>query len=360
MPRTRNEQAPLCLGILCEAGPTIGLGHLRRCLVIAEAARLRGITVRFAIGGSTEAGAIIERAGFPIVASAILLDPAEAKAALRGSDLLLLDLVHPMRLADPAGLAALAAQLAASVGPVAALDGLPPIRMGARWGEGVSLLISPYLDAPDDAPAVLRHLRGTAYFPLDPAYRSDEPPRPIPRRLSRVLVAPGGSDPFGIALLALSALTLIPGRLRVKVVLGRLVPTRVRFAVAVAADRSPHTVSIVRDLPNLAAPMRESDLAIAGAGLTTYELAATGTPAIIIPGNPAQHAMNASFLATGTAVSVGSVDTLKAPTLADIVVGLAEDPARRAKMAAAGRRLVDGRGAARIVEAIMEMGGAEA
>jgi spore coat polysaccharide biosynthesis predicted glycosyltransferase SpsG len=360
MPPSRTARPAPRLGILCDAGPTIGLGHLRRCLVIAEAARRRGIEASFAIGGSTDAGAIAGRAGFAHAASAGLLGPAEAEAAFRGSGAVLLDLVHPARVADPPALAALAARLARSVGPVAALDGLAPIRMGARWGAGVSLLVSPYLDAPDDGPASTPHLRGAAYCPLDPAYRGDHRPRPIARRLDRVLVTPGGSDPFGIALLALAALALVPGRLRVTVALGRLVPARVRLAVAAAAARSPHAVRLVRDLPNLAAAMRGSDLAIAGAGLIKYELAATGTPAILIPGDAAQEAMNASFSATGAAVSVGAAGNLTPEALGGTILRLANSRAEREAMSAAGRTLVDGHGAARIVEAVMEMGGAEA
>src|SRR3546814_8638629 len=91
------------------------------------------------------------------------------------------------------------------------------------------------------------------------------------------------------------------------------------------------------------------DLAISATGLTKYELAATGTPAILLSHDRAHAENNLAFAELGAAVDLGEIALLSDITIAETVRALLQDAARRARMSSCGRRAVDGRGAFRIV-----------
>jgi hypothetical protein len=62
-------------------------------------------------------------------------------------------------------------------------------------------------------------------------------------------------------------------------------------------------------------------------------------------------------ISTGTAAGVGVLSQLKADpsTAAAVLKRLLSDPAERARLAAAGWELVDGKGRARVADALLEL-----
>ena len=101
--------------------------------------------------------------------------------------------------------------------------------------------------------------------------------------------------------------------------------------------------------------MRWADLAIATSGLTKYELAATGTPAILISPDQIHTTANEPFAALGSAVDLGWIQRVTPSELASKVRSLLDDTEQRGAMACAGMRAVDGRGAARIAAALNDL-----
>src|SRR3546814_17893081 len=83
--------------------------------------------------------------------------------------------------------------------------------------------------------------------------------------------------------------------------------------------------------------------------LTKYELAATGTPAILLSHDRAHAENNLAFAELGAAVDLGEIALLSDITIAETVRALLQDAARRARMSRCGRRAGDGRRALRIV-----------
>jgi UDP-N-acetylglucosamine--N-acetylmuramyl-(pentapeptide) pyrophosphoryl-undecaprenol N-acetylglucosamine transferase len=108
--------------------------------------------------------------------------------------------------------------------------------------------------------------------------------------------------------------------------------------------------------PNLADALAASDLVLARAGGSVFELAAAGRPAILVPYPHAtarhQHA-NAAWMAdTGAAVVIED-DALDAPELARAVGDLVGDAQRLEAMAAASRSLARPDAAQRIADEIL-------
>src|SRR3546814_12413238 len=73
--------------------------------------------------------------------------------------------------------------------------------------------------------------------------------------------------------------------------------------------------------------------------LTKYELAATGTPAILLSHDRAHAENNLAFAELGAAVDLGEIALLSDITIAEPVRALLQDAARRARMRSEERRV---------------------
>lgn len=167
-----------------------------------------------------------------------------------------------------------------------------------------------------------------------------------------VLVTMGGSDPAGLTLKAMNALDRLSGEFRVVVVLG---PGFLHEETLSASLPGMHRrCEVLRDVRNMADVMSRADLAVASFGVTAYELAATGVPAIYLclTQDHAESAM--ALVREGVAVSLGTYERVSVEALAEAASRLLNDSAAKEGMRRRTSGLVDGRGAERIARAITE------
>jgi spore coat polysaccharide biosynthesis predicted glycosyltransferase SpsG len=99
----------------------------------------------------------------------------------------------------------------------------------------------------------------------------------------------------------------------------------------------------------------EADLAMVAGGITLYEAACLGTPALVVSHNELQQVTASRFDALGISRNLGLASALSSSQMEEAVLKLAGDVGLRAKMGAYGRELVDGRGAERIEELIRRL-----
>jgi len=110
----------------------------------------------------------------------------------------------------------------------------------------------------------------------------------------------------------------------------------------------------VEGAAGLATEYASCDAALIAFGVTAYELAAFGVPAIYLGISP-DHAISASaFERGGMGLSLGVVDTLSAAAIAKAVWALLGDGERRRRMRIAGLATIDGAGAGRIAADLAE------
>jgi spore coat polysaccharide biosynthesis predicted glycosyltransferase SpsG len=104
--------------------------------------------------------------------------------------------------------------------------------------------------------------------------------------------------------------------------------------------------------------MLAADLALCGGGQTTYELAATGTPAIAVRTAENQTVNLNGLSAAGSLIWAGNANDadLESKVTCELAT-LAGDAVRRAAMSRQGRMLVDGQGAARVTKSILSLVG---
>jgi spore coat polysaccharide biosynthesis protein SpsF len=160
----------------------------------------------------------------------------------------------------------------------------------------------------------------------------------------------GGSDPLGMTEFAMKALELLPMPLAICVVVG---PAFTRAeSVIDAIVHSPHAVRIARAPRSLATLMRATRLAVASFGVSAYELAACGVPAVHLCLTYDHARSSSAFEKQGAAATAGVFGRITPTALADPVRRLIGRADRRGHMARRARQLVDGRGAERVAALI--------
>lgn len=100
--------------------------------------------------------------------------------------------------------------------------------------------------------------------------------------------------------------------------------------------------------------MLRSDLAISAGGSTLYELAACGTPALAVVLADNQEGIVRKMDELGYVISLGWYNQLNKDLVLDKLRELKDDLQRRREMSAKGQKLVDGQGIERIVRSILQ------
>jgi UDP-2,4-diacetamido-2,4,6-trideoxy-beta-L-altropyranose hydrolase len=169
--------------------------------------------------------------------------------------------------------------------------------------------------------------------------------REYPPPARRVLVTLGGSDPDNVTGKVIDAL----GHLRdwdAVVVVGGSNPN----LAALQAARAPSQcgLRLVVDARNMPQLMAETDVAVAAAGTTSWELAFMGLPALTLVLADNQRA-NAEYLhAAGLSRNLGWHSQVSPESLARQLEALRTDALARTEMSRRGRATVDGAGAERV------------
>lgn len=326
----------------CDGGSATGLGHVRRCLAVAEELVERhGWGASFALQGDENAASLIRDRGHRIRVEPEDSDQTrwlEAQIEHYRPDALVMD--------TRSAVAADAVAHWSSEGIVTAvLDDASDRRLSADLAFYPPV---PQVGRFDWSRALGRRLVGWEWVVLDPSFArtcSGDSAR------DRLLVSCGGSDPFGVTMKAVRAARAIGSALRVTAVVGPAFRDINGLVVEIGAVLPGAQVVTAPDMPAL---MSSSAIAISTFGVTAYELAACGVPAVLVPLD-ADHAESASaFVEAGIALRTELAGTLGSDELAELAGSLLHDEPQRALMSRTARGLVDGRGAARVARILSD------
>jgi len=200
-------------------------------------------------------------------------------------------------------------------------------------------------------PGSCRLLLGPQYALLRPQFaaarREALARRAAAKPVRRILVSFGGTDPSDATSLALRALAESRLDVEVDVVLGRAAAHLA--AVSALAARLPQRTAVHVGVADMAALMRDGDLAIAAAGTSAWERCCLGLASIVIPVAGNQQANAAALTAAGAARVLPGTAAVDPAAIARALERLSEDGDARAAMSAAAAGACDGLGARRLV-----------
>ena len=209
----------------------------------------------------------------------------------------------------------------------------------------VDVLVVPTLEpAWREAPMRTRVLSGPAYFPLD--LRGPAEISAVRSRPRDILLTLGGADRTEASLRLIS---LLPGS-RSTVVIG----PAFRHADRVQSAAVSAGVDVVVSPDGLRQLLLEHRLVISAGGNTLFEAAAAGTPALVAWEDPHEEVQGLAFERRGCARVLGRGVDINIDDAKRIATGLLSSRDLDA-MSVAGRSLVDGGGAGRIADLLLEL-----
>lgn len=322
--------------IRCDGGGKFGYGHVKRMVALACALRDReGIGSRFCVHGSADVLAPIRSAAF----EASLLDPNRLSedfvqaATVQSPDIVVCDAREGVTSRD--------LQAIPSRPLIAVVDDASDLRLAADFAYYPPVPQTATLDWKDARTCVRV---GWEWALLGSSASAPPALRQLPR--PTVLVTMGGSDPMGLTLGIARALCKLDPLFRARFVIGPGVKDGIR-AAKVIVSLAPH-FETVEGASDLATEFAAADLAVAAFGVTAYELAAAGVPAVYVCLTP-DHALSASaFERAGIGISLGVAERIAPEDVARTVWALLTDRARLREMRTTGLDIIDGEGANRV------------
>lgn len=332
----------IAIAIVTHGGPAVGLGHIKRCLTLAGALAEQGpARVSFVLGPDPQTLTAVRGRGFEAS-----VGPHELGAILTALDALRPDLT----IVDSYDLGTADITAIAARGVVAVIDDLADrqLLVDAVCNGGIAAQESDYAGK---ISARTRIFAGPRYTLLAAEYRH-LPARYIRARVERVLVSVGGGDAAGALPRLLRATRRGLPDATIEVVLGPFAtpPDELRGPL-------PSHVRVHRGPPSLAPLIAEVDMSVSAGGQTTFELAASGTPAVLVAVAENQRPQSLEWDRRGVAVFAGDIadgDATEARVVEQLA-SLAADRERRRAMSAAGRACLDGEGASRTAAAFLDL-----
>jgi UDP-2,4-diacetamido-2,4,6-trideoxy-beta-L-altropyranose hydrolase len=344
------------IAIRADASTSIGMGHIVRCMALAEQLRAGGAQIVFVCqSGPGSAGGWLADAGYrvlelPAAGGAIdwHADAEGTRCALAGLELDWLIVDH--------------------------------YQLDARWENSLRrtgariMVIDDLADRPHwcdllldqnlyqdgavryDArvPTHCKRLLGPRYALLRPQFLlARQRQRARDGKVGRVLLAFGGSDPGNETAKALQAISLLERRdLLVDVVVGRANPHRLELEQLCSAMPGVAFHCQVDDMAQL---MLEADLCIGAGGSTTWERCCLGVASLIVAVADNQVEAARTLADQGYLQYLGLAERVGAQDIAHATAQLVADPGRLQAMAQRGMQLVDGNGAARVAAELVSV-----
>jgi UDP-2,4-diacetamido-2,4,6-trideoxy-beta-L-altropyranose hydrolase len=194
-----------------------------------------------------------------------------------------------------------------------------------------------------------RLLMGTRYVMLRREFRcSSRFDRQIPAFARKLLVTMGGSDPENLTRRVIEALARVgEDEMETIVIVGGNNPYA--ESLREAAGKSGRSVSLLSDVKNMSEWIKWADVAITGAGSTSWEMCFLGLPALLIDLAPNQVPIAQELARVGAAIHLGGTSDVTTEIISTELQPLCQSREFRQAMSDRGRELVDGEGAQRVV-----------
>ncbi len=323
--------------IITEGGKGIGFGHLSRCFSLYHALREKGEAPIFIINDDLAALSFLASLGVKKIQTRARAESLDGAPGLKG-DVAVVDSYHlPLSAYQ---------ELAARFDLLVSIDDenrlpYPPgmVVNGALYAEEL-----PYPSRPG-----VRLLLGPAYFMLRPEYMGISQ-REVRQEVRDILITVGGVDWCHLTQRLIKIAGEMPGvTLHVLTTDGFDGLEGIRRTVG----EVPADVHFYHNRRNLVEVMRQCDIALSAGGQTTYELAACGTPAIGVCTAQNQLKNLLAWEKAGFLLFAGWENDSRFGDRVRRCLETITPQETRAHMRREGRRRIDGRGPARVAEAIL-------
>ncbi|WP_419784427.1 UDP-2,4-diacetamido-2,4,6-trideoxy-beta-L-altropyranose hydrolase [Maridesulfovibrio sp.] len=347
MPDNKTASTLKTLLIRADANSSIGIGHVMRCLALAE---------EWISGG-----------GDAILAGNISNPALLETVAKFGLKFVPIETSYPDSKLDAEQLIKIAGTL--SAGSWIVLDGYfldAGYQNQIRKAHPNTLVMDDYNHLDEYTCAVLlnqnlgsesikykinpdaRILAGVQYTMLRNEFRmAARNKTETPGNKFNILISMGGADAKNSTATILKALNEVPANIRVKVIAGPANPHLDNLYEL--AETSVHNIEIKSNVSNMAELIAASDLFIGAGGSSCWEVCCIGRPLIIITTADNQLRIAEQLQAAGAALYLGGDESVEQIQITNAVKNIIKDSKKQQTLAQNGHKLVDGNGVSRII-----------
>ena len=201
-------------------------------------------------------------------------------------------------------------------------------------------------------PQACRRLCGSEYTLLRDEF-SDLRERAIKKarnKAQNIFISMGGGDPLDTTGIILRALESLDEKLSIAIILSSKAPHLKKLKTQARA--SHHDIKIIPDCKDVAAQMLKADVAFGAGGTTSWERCCLGLPALIAVLADNQDLIAEKLAQAGAVINLGSVENIDESHIRQAFIDLASDSAKLDTMARSAAAICDGQGKHRVLEAI--------
>lgn len=195
-------------------------------------------------------------------------------------------------------------------------------------------------------------LSGFKFTILSDSVRNRRPIK-ISKSVSNVLVVQGGTDTRCNIPKIIDSMNDIHKKIRINVVVG--VSFKCWRELHKSMNDSPHKINLFHNVTDMGRIMKKNDMAVTAGGMTSLELCHLGIPSVIVCGEPFEDETAVLLESNGFGINLGYRKNPSKKKIARAINELMSNYELRRGMNVKGRRLVDGKGAERIVRHIKMM-----
>ena len=321
------------IAIRTDGSTSIGMGHVVNSLALADELKEYGFEIYFIMKDFPEAITIVREKGFTV---RVLQDDMVRILEQEGTNVLITDLLEiPDDYSDE-----LRKRNIKSV----CVDILGNCKLESDLLFNRTIIEKRFEKYTQN---VTRKYLGPKYITLRPEFAGmDVVLRQIHENVTSILLCFGGGDEFNVTGRVLRILDQLD--VKVTAVLG----PGFKGEINVTGMKNPPT--IVRNAYNMKELLLQADVAITAGGSIQYELAITGTPALIIPLNDHQIENADGFVRRGSVMRTDVHSAVRDEEILQAVRKLLEDYSLRKHMSKAGKKITDGKGVQRMAKIIAD------
>ena len=347
-----NPREPKAVLFRCDGTESTGLGHVSRCLALAEACVDRGLACVFFGQFDLPAQQLIDQAGFtwrPARSQAgAQVDLQETRAAAE----------HCFALAAVLDSYSIGEDYLASIDdrtlPTLVIDDFAQLERYACWGV-LNFTVGAEQRSYDGCYGV--RFLGPQYLPVRRALREWRSSAvSMQEKVRRVMVAVGGVDRSNLTGRIVSVLQEIATDLHVTAVVGGSYEHAAWLGELLGQFGSESRLVI--QAPHLAEVYRWADVCVCGGGLTKYEAAYLGLPSVVVSQTAEQAEETGRFAGLGLTYDLGEAASLSDEQLRDGIAALLADGPGRTKLHEAGLAMFAGQPSQDPAQALTQLVGA--
>jgi spore coat polysaccharide biosynthesis predicted glycosyltransferase SpsG len=334
MPMASRFADSTAFWIRTAAGPQIGFGHLRRCVILAQMLEDCCNPLFLLEPEDCWSPEYLSRQGIGFFSQGF----ENAWSRLPEPNAILID----TRLSN--GLSDLIAQANSRRIPVISIHdlGLNPIPSDIIIDGSIAPAL-PHNPRPDNG-----YFKGTDYMILDPAFRRHhQQSKPIHEKIRSIFINLGGGDSGRFYSKVLDGLKQWGREIEV---IG--IPGFTSWGQEALAQKDWRPLNFRWEKQNIEECLFRADLAITAGGIAAYEALCAGTPLLAISYDSFQQTTLTMLRGSEACVDLGPGDELNPTDLAAALSNVESDVDKRRLLSSRGKQIVDGQGAERVARIV--------